>query len=151
MPDLGKLEFYFFWRLVTQSFVLEMSIAGYPSAPRWPNNVCPPPPSYLSVVCMPFSLVLDDAILSQRDSLALALGLNDVMVVDVHRGAASRLYLDFVKDKLERKWALDAGDVSSLEVNNLPLLPAIFLTFVCVVSVCFEAGAAAQNGLLPKK
>ncbi|CAN0520056.1 unnamed protein product, partial [Ectocarpus sp. 12 AP-2014] len=32
-----------------------------------------------------------------------------------HRGASSRLYLDFLHGKLERKWALDAVDTASLK------------------------------------
>lgn len=62
-------------------------------------------------------MLTDDPILSQGHSLALALGLSDVDVIDVHRGAGSRLYLDFVKEKLERKWTLDPADVVSLEVS----------------------------------
>ncbi|CAM9982742.1 unnamed protein product, partial [Ectocarpus sp. 12 AP-2014] len=61
------------------------------------------------------SLATDDPVLQKRESLALALGLSKARTIDVHRGASSRLYLDFLHGKLERKWALDAVDISSLK------------------------------------
>ncbi|CAB1098104.1 unnamed protein product [Ectocarpus sp. CCAP 1310/34] len=61
------------------------------------------------------SLATDDPVLQKRDSLALALGLSKARTIDVHRGASSRLYLDFLHGKLERKWALDAVDIASLK------------------------------------
>ncbi|CAM9821657.1 unnamed protein product [Ectocarpus sp. 6 AP-2014] len=61
------------------------------------------------------SLATDDPVLQKRDSLALALGLSKARTIDVHRGVSSRLYLDFLHGKLERKWALDAVDTASLK------------------------------------
>ena len=53
----------------------------------------------------------------RRESLALVLGLSKAKVIDVHRGAASRLYLAFLNGKLEQKWALEAVDHASLKVQ----------------------------------
>lgn len=64
------------------------------------------------------SLAVDDPIVEKRDSLALVLGLSKARVIDVHRGAASRLYLDFLQGKLQQKWALDAVDIASLKVST---------------------------------
>ncbi|CBJ27230.1 conserved unknown protein [Ectocarpus siliculosus] len=61
------------------------------------------------------SLATDDPVLQKRDSLALALGLSKARTIDVHRGVSSRLYLDFLHGKLERKWALGAVDTASLK------------------------------------
>lgn len=57
--------------------------------------------------------------MQKRDSLALVLGLSKARVIDVHRGAASRLYLDFLQGKLQQKWTLDAVDVASLKVSTV--------------------------------
>lgn len=65
------------------------------------------------------SLVDDDPMVQKRDSLALVLGLSKARVIDIHRGAASRLYLDFLQGKLQQKWALDATDSASLKVRCL--------------------------------
>lgn len=54
--------------------------------------------------------------MQKRDSLALVLGLSKARVIDVHRGAASRLYLDFLQGKLQQKWTLEAVDIASLKV-----------------------------------
>lgn len=62
------------------------------------------------------SFTADDHIVQKRDSLALVLGLSKARVIDVHRGAASRLYLDFVQGKLQQRWTLDADDSVSLKV-----------------------------------
>lgn len=65
------------------------------------------------------SFTADDPIVQKRDSLALVLGLSKARVIDVHRGAASRLYLDFVQGRLQQKWALDADDSVSLKVKGV--------------------------------
>lgn len=63
------------------------------------------------------SLAADDPIVQKRDSLALVLGLSKARVIDVHRGAASRLYLEFLQGKLQQNWTLDAVDMASLKVS----------------------------------
>lgn len=56
--------------------------------------------------------------MQKRDSLALVLGLSKARVIDVHRGAASRLYLEFLQGKLQQKWTLDSVDIASLKVSS---------------------------------
>ena len=53
-------------------------------------------------------------------------------MIDVHRGAASRLYLAFLNGKLEQKWMLEAVDHASLKVKPLAAFAVAF--FVVAVS-----------------
>ena len=75
----------------------------------------------LSVNDLFCSFDVTDAVLRKRESLALVLGLSKAKVIDVHRGAASRLYLTFLNGKLEQKWTLEAVDHASLKVKTLSL------------------------------
>lgn len=75
--------------------------------------------------------------MQKRDSLALVLGLSKARVIDVHRGAASRLYLDFVQGKLQQNWMLDADDNVSLKVSKRAGTLLTF-SFVCLVVLVFR-------------